>query len=408
MNFALLGGGPAILPLLRAIAADADHALRVAALVPEDFAEELLSAAPGVRFDPQWESLLNAKDVDAVIATAGDPLVETAVRQLAAAETPVLLLPSGDPTSALVYELALVRDDARVALTPMFPARHFVEFRALGDAIRDGRFGRVLDIQWTRDVPAATGLLALDQLHAALVHDVDALRQLVGEYDQVTAVYVGDCETGLSRGTVTLAGQGLPTATWSIRPATGSAGFELSVSAERGCALFRGELPAGAIPAGVPGLQTTGDAGMLAAMTTRTGNEASRAILEHFVAAIAGGNASPNWTDLMRSVEIVEAAERSVRRRRTIDLHFETTSERNQFKTQMTAIGCGLMSVTLIAVVFLLIAGALFNIHPVVMRVARIGVFVPLAVFLLLQLLLFLARPSSRDGGAGEPKTGDG
>jgi len=110
---------------------------------------------------------------------------------------------------------------------------------------------------------------------------------------------------------------------------------------------------------------------------------------------------SPDWPDLLRATEIVEAAERSVRRRRTIDLHFETTSERSQFKTQMTAIGCGLMSMTLVSFVFLLMAGALFDMHPMVMKFARVGIIVPLVLFLLLQALLFVSRPSAtkEEGG---------
>ncbi len=36
-------------------------------------------------------------------------------------------------------------------------------------------------------------------------------------------------------------------------------------------------------------------------------------------------------------MDLVDAVARSMRRRRTIDLHLEETSERNQFKTQMTA-----------------------------------------------------------------------
>lgn len=423
MNFALLGGDRALLPLLQAIAADAENALRYAALVPDAFAAELLAAAPAVRLEPNWEGLLHAEDVDAVIAVA-EQSAEAAVRQLASAGKPVLLQPNGDPASAMPYELALVRDDTGVALLPLFPARHVAEFQALCAAIGAGELGRVFDLQWTRRVPpdggaGSTAAVKAGQVHAALIHDADVLRQLGGDYDQVTAVYVGDRERGFSRGTVTLAGRGLPTATWAIQPATGvaefariqsqpataaefariqnqphdDAGFELAIATERGRAVIRGHLPAGAIPAGETGISVTGDEAVVSKLQILK-TDVPREILAHFAAAIGGDTSSPNWSDMMRAVEIVEAGERSVRRRRTIDLHFETTSERNQFKSQMTAIGCGLLSATLVAVVFLLIVGNLFNLHPLVMQIARIGVFAPLALFLLLQLLLFLSRPS--------------
>src|SRR5262249_28757342 len=57
------------------------------------------------------------------------------------------------------------------------------------------------------------------------------------------------------------------------------------------------------------------------------------------------------WGELARAIELVDAIERSARRRRTIDVHFDTPSERGIFKTQMTAIGCSLLVLTLVAVV---------------------------------------------------------
>ena len=388
MNFALLGGSRALLPVLHAIASDGDHRLSSAALVPDDFTAELLAAAPGTRIESDWEGLLHAEDIDAVIAVASSE-VEAPIRQLAAAGKPVLFRPNGDPTSALVYELALVHDDTNVALVPMFVSRHGRDWQALCEAIRGGDLGQIRDIHWTRTI--AKDVIPLEQLHAALVHDADTLRQLVGEFDQVTALYVGDRETGLSRGTVTLAGRNLPTATWTIQPGPADA-FSLTVLTERGRVTFEAPRAGGTIPSQNDAIQQSGDADLLAMPTEH--RDCARAILSHFAGTVSGETAAPTWTDLTRSTEIVEAAERSIRRRRTIDLHFETTSERNQFKSQMTAIGCGLILATLVAVVLLLIVGRLMKPHAIVMQILRIGVFLPLGIFLLLQLLLFLSRPS--------------
>ena len=137
MNFALLGGETTVLPLVRAIAADPRHRLRTAALIPAvqgtsagpGMLNELLSLAPGVRIESQWEGLPHDADVDAVIAVVGSAEVDECVKQTAAAGKPVLLLPKGDPASALVYELTLVRDDTRVPLVPCFPLRFCGAFR---------------------------------------------------------------------------------------------------------------------------------------------------------------------------------------------------------------------------------------------------------------------------------------
>jgi hypothetical protein len=104
------------------------------------------------------------------------------------------------------------------------------------------------------------------------------------------------------------------------------------------------------------------------------------------------------WGELARAVELVEAVERSVRRRRTIDVHFETPSERGIFKTQMTAVGCSLLVLTLVAVVIYLTAAAMIDVPPLFKKIVVALIFVPLAVFLVLQLLFFVARPAARGG----------
>jgi hypothetical protein len=52
---------------------------------------------------------------------------------------------------------------------------------------------------------------------------------------------------------------------------------------------------------------------------------------------------------------------RSLKRRRTIDLHFESTSERSQFKTQMTAIGCGVLTWSLLGTCLGLVIGSVLD-----------------------------------------------
>jgi len=456
MNLALLGGDTTVLPLVRAIAADSRHRLKAAVLVPNSIAAELLAVAPGVRIESEWEDLPHDAGVDAVIAVVGSQAVDDCVKQTAAAGKPVLFVPNGDPASALVYELTLVRDDTGVKLVPCFPLRFAGPLRAVAACLRTGKLGAPLNLQWSRDVVPSSAvrqsdpdagsvrvtgnaLLSARDVHRALIHDADILRQLGGNYSQVTAVRSGEPETGFSMVTVTLAGERLPTATWTIRPAERPA-FELAIPTNAGVVSLRGHSSSAITPSvtrtlpasgslqddfGVGRIEVSGTHEIVERLRTAATGDVARAILDQF--AHGGGQRSevgdrkseigcsqlstlnsqlstlnsPDWPDLLRATEIVEAAERSVRRRRTIDLHFETTSERSQFKTQMTAIGCGLMSMTLVSFVFLLMAGALFDMHPMVMKFARVGIIVPLVLFLLLQALLFVSRPSAtkEEGG---------
>jgi hypothetical protein len=134
-------------------------------------------------------------------------------------------------------------------------------------------------------------------------------------------------------------------------------------------------------------------------------DEAGEWLLERFVASVRGGSANPPtnapilmWEELARAVELVEAAQRSVRRRRTIDVYFETPSERSLFKTQMTAVGCSLIVLTLLAVVLYLVLAATIGMPPLMKKIMVGLIFLPLGIFLALQLLVFVARPASRDG----------
>src|SRR5690606_11836000 len=120
-------------------------------------------------------------------------------------------------------------------------------------------------------------------------------------------------------------------------------------------------------------------------------------LLDAFAETVRGKPAGPTWNEWLRACETVDAARRSWKRRRTIDLHYETTSERSQFKTQMTAIGCGVLMLTLALVPLLMLIGSVFALPPAVMKVARIAVFAPLFLFLLLQLLTFVARPATEE-----------
>ncbi len=63
----------------------------------------------------------------------------------------------------------------------------------------------------------------------------------------------------------------------------------------------------------------------------------------------------------MRAFDLLDAARRSLTRKRTVELQFESTSERSQFKTQMTAVGCSLLLLTMFGMIGLLFAGRMLD-----------------------------------------------
>jgi hypothetical protein len=96
-------------------------------------------------------------------------------------------------------------------------------------------------------------------------------------------------------------------------------------------------------------------------------------------------------------VELLAATQESLRRRRTIDVLFEAPSERNLFKSHMTAAGCGLLLLTPVLVVLYLLVAAAFPLPEWLKIGLVILVFAPFGLFLLLQALVWITRPSAAE-----------
>lgn len=378
MNLALLGDDPTLWPLLRALETSSVHRLTVAA-VPGRLAERFAAQLPQVRLTDRWDHLLIDTSVEAVIVAGRSEAALEAARRLASEGKPLFLWPHGGET-AFAYELSLVRDDAKVPLVPLFPLRFDAALISLKERIAAEEFGRVLHIQWERrtegNATLAVPMLNANEMEECLAGDADALRMLGGNYDRVTALRTGVVDERSAAVSVTLSGDGLPEATWQL--AAVSAGG-----------------PAAPQPSltGDWTLTLVGTAGRATVSSSESHIDVDA--LFSSMSTVAAPPSGGSWSDLLRACETVDAARRSLKRRRTIDLHFETASERSQFKTQMTAIGCGVLFVTLLLVGAVMLAGSAFDIPPAVMQIARVLAFTPLFVFLGLQLLIFVARPSS-------------
>jgi hypothetical protein len=197
----------------------------------------------------------------------------------------------------------------------------------------------------------------------------------------------------ISIATVRLTGEGLPDCLWTCEPAD-TADWELAIALPEqhgSMILRRGErdddiiLEADMPPRGDElGVRVPFDETWYARTLTEAGYDPAELPAAHVLSRFVGRKSGiyqesddgrrierPSWNDLIRAYEMLDAARRSVRRGRTIELHFEETSERSQFKTQMTALGCGVLLLTMLAVIALLIIGAAFDARTSVERNAE-------------------------------------
>jgi hypothetical protein len=363
MKFALLGWNSQIAPLLRAVSADSRHSFTTAAEIPEDSLSELLAAAPGIRVLQSWEELLFDTAADVTLVAGDSENVQAGAKQLAMDDRPLAIVPQASQGSAFIYELTLTHDDNRVPLVPVLKLPAHPLTAKLNAAIRRGDFGQIMLLRIERSFPATTqpdGTLAQgltrNEVDGAMLHDVSLLRFLGGNYNRITAVHSGSDTTGITQATLTLGGNELAEATWTAR--AGQPAWKLEVTGSAGSATF--ELD---------------DAfeGSLSVSTTQSDSKSGSAQKDHSahkddgsglgacqLAALENSldDSAKHWAEMTRAFETVEATHTSLRRRRTIDLFFETTSERSIFKSQMTAVGCGLIMLTLFGLVAFLLLGA--------------------------------------------------
>ena len=110
-------------------------------------------------------------------------------------------------------------------------------------------------------------------------------------------------------------------------------------------------------------------------------------------------------------MELAEATVRSLRRGRTVDLHYEAITEEANFKSVMTSTGCMILIGALVAVLFALSGPPLgFN------WTIFIAYLIPpiLVIFMVLQTLRFAVRTpglseaaARRNSAANGDETGD-
>ena len=412
MRFALTGNDRVALCVARAVALHPDHRLVRQVASAHGHSTPLLAA--GVTHCQSWEDLLVDPEVDAVIVGEEGEQGRQAVRQLAQAGKFVLFGPDLTQPAEFFYELALMEGESPGRLFPLLAARAHPAVLELGEMLDRQELGRLRHVRLERRIaanPDGASLLSESVIERALLEDADLLRILCGDYDQVTALRSGDVEQGYSLANVTLGGPKVPQAVWAAA-AGASDEWRLTLTGEGRSALLEGDPDAGRLRLTVDGAQET-------ISLEDVEDDPGEWLLEAFVASVAvEGNAerqegpedkergrggdkesglTPSlWRELARSVELVEAVERSVRRRRTIDVHFESPSERGMFKTQMTAVGCSLLIFTLLGVVVYLIAAAAIPFPAWLKQLMVALIFLPLGIFLAAQLLLFVTRPAGR------------
>lgn len=417
LRLAFLGADAETPALVRA--ALADGRFRLAAVCEFSHGDDASSPHPAIGAAPNWpsevwqavvaqtrmvdswESLLDGDVCDAVVVARSndDDARAEQLRKFVQAGVPVLASHPLLESMLLYYELDMIRRESQGVLVPALTLRHHPAIVALAEIVAQDTaspIGRVSQVTIERSVISPTK----PRVVAAFARDVDLLRFVAGDLTRLGAMAgaAGDAAYG-SLG-VQLSGAGGVAARWSVVP-NDAAAAEMTLLAAGGKASVELTTP------DHPWTLTI----VAASETTRRQFEPwdpAAAALDGLVRAIGGQNVQPDWSVAARSVELAETIDRSLLKQRTIELQYEDYSEATNFKGIMASLGCGLLLLGLAVLGVVGLIDALSDQRePTSVRNWPYVLLAVLAVFLLLQLLMLVARrrevpaePAGRSDGS--------
>jgi len=368
MHFAIVGDCVEAVFLAEAIHASESHQIQTAC-VSDALALEMTQRGITFTLVHSAEEAVQDPACDAVIVAATD--VEQSInwcRQASQAGQHVLVIPPHNVSTAFSFELHLLLDESEKNIVPL-SGRWYVDWPEQPIAART-------DVQ---QVNLAFPLVA-DRMDQAQLYGVDALCGCGYEFSQVTALDMPGADGQLLSRNVTVAASAA--SEQKVPPAT------LTFSSDHG----EGQDSAALIVRTVDGQRTHSLTALPEPEQCRCPELQAR-ILQAVVARLQDvAKSQLGMEQFSNTLELMEALQKSLRRRRTVDVYFDGVSERSAFKTQMTAIGCGVLTYLMFGLVAFLVVAQVAAPPDWVLQIGRIVWIAPLLLFLLAQLLLPLAR----------------
>jgi len=274
------------------------------------------------------ESLIaTGEAVDLVVAASTSEMLKAASVLAFRRGSQTAVLPAAAQTADWVFSLYPLSEGPAPRVRGVFEHRGSPAVRAFEQQLPTSVAARHLSGATT--VPVDT--LTIADLESQFVEDVDLFRLLAGEFKELFAVEIPAETPGRSRNiSVTLRGEGAGSISLALTPGTAA---KLALQGRPDGSVF---------------LQRRDDGNFH---------------LTEGAVPDAGEMESPYvpWENVLRAFDDLAALRRSLKRRRMVELQRETISERAQFKSLMSASGCGLLVATLFGAVALLAAGAAFD-----------------------------------------------
>ncbi|MFO0428536.1 MAG: hypothetical protein ACK526_18360 [Planctomyces sp.] len=410
MKISVLGHDVGALQIIEEIHRSAEHQLS-ACWLEGPLADEVSRRAIPVRRESSAENAMLANDVDVVLIALDDTEeILRLCRAAVQADRHVMLTIPAEASTAFSFELHLIHDESARCIIPLSGRLRLRQ----GEHSESSDSSSLLQLQMNFvNVPGEPSALRRFQIDALDCPGTFGLR-----YTQMTAIEaIGPDGRPLSRlltlGASQASEQHLPPATINFRMAgnPGSSGPSVQLPSENrdvsttGTAVADKSSPTlGANPAG-----TLSSTGTLTLIMSDGRQEIWRIdpaapILPEILRLTGDRGACDRWLDdFSATMELQDAVDKSLRRRRTVDVYFDSGSERGVFKSQMAAMGCGVLMWMIFGMIAFLLLARLTTLSREMLLVARALWIAPLAIFLVAQLLL----PVTRSRGGNRPPSAD-
>lgn len=395
MKFALLDPDDDALALTAALLRSGNDELTVFDTTDDAAASQLETLAPSADRTTEWENVLAGSNDFVLVGSAGPAERRfEQLRRLVLENVAVVFVHPFSLQTLEYHELDMNRQATNTAIVPYSPLRLRLAASHIESLGRPGRtfiaadsllvhgIGRLEQITIERQARVRSRSAALRHF----VRDVGLVLRAVGPCNKVSALgKLGDSEHGDAPTDGGHLGVQITTdddvlVRWSIGTIVDRVGARVTLVGSQGNAV----------------LSMPDDADW--SLLIRRGDDSETIpydrddalptdALADLTKAAAGPSDDKLWREALADLELVEAVERSMRRGRTVELYHEEASEQGTFHGVMSAVGCGLLMLSIGLAILASMVGWLK------LRIANLWPYALLAilvVFLLMQFLKFV------------------
>jgi hypothetical protein len=367
MKFSVIGTSTAAITFLQEVSGSPEHEL-VTGAIAGPLAEAVISRQLPVRMAGSSEDAILDHDVETVIVAVAD--LEEILRVARAAtqggKNVVLFFPA-DCSPAFSFELHLILDESPYAIIPVTGRAQLqqLDFKEPQLSLNG------IDVQQI-SLEVLASRSDKKNFRQKILQGLDVLAASGCHYSQVTALESLAPDGQLLSLLITLNSQSSveqsePPATLLLQPIAGPAPQEAFLKVQS-----------------------------RSASPTELRVSESTPLLPRIVWLCSHREQGSAWMETFsETLVLAEAVDKSLKRRRTVDVYFDSGTERGVFKSQMTAIGCGVLTFMMFGMVGYLVIAQLTDLPDWVLHVGRILWIAPLVLFLIAQTLLPLARDRS-------------